>query len=363
MGMGGYFNAHLHLDRSGTYDATRKLLSAGQDSASHLSLSKKHSIIPLIHASDCYEPRQLEQRVQSFIDLLVANGTTRADTVVDVTADRVGLTGLECLGRIRERMKGKIDFRLAAYSPLGFRNDEPRRWSLLEEGAAIADFIGALPERDDQADYPEHIGYDASCRRLLELSARLGKAIHIHVDQLNHPADDGAERVVRLVREMGLGAPRGQEPKIWLIHVISPSTYDEARFQRLLAELASLNIGVICCPSAAISMRQIRPVLTPTFNSIARVLEMLAAGVHVRIGSDNICDITSPAGTVDLMDELFVLANAVRYYDPEVLALVAAGKPLPETARARVADHLVHDQSEIERITAKLRARHGAIFG
>ncbi len=363
MGFGGYFNAHLHLDRSGTYDATLKLLGVGKDSASHLSLARKHSIIPLIHASDCYEPRQLEHRVQELVNLLVANGTTRADTVVDVTADRVGLTGLESLGRVRERMKGKLDLRLAAYSPLGFRDDEPRRWSLLEEGAAIADFIGALPERDDQADYPEHIGYDTCCRRLLELSARLGKAIHIHVDQMNHASDDGAERVVRLVREMGLGAPRGQEPKIWLIHVISPSTYDEARFQRLLAELVSLNIGVICCPSGAISMRQIRPVLSPTFNSIARVLEMLAAGVHVRIGSDNLCDITSPAGTVDLMDEVFVLANAVRYYDLEVLALVAAGKPLPEAARARVADHLIHDQSEVARIAEKLRTRRGGISG
>ena len=94
MGSGGYFNAHLHLDRAGTYDATLKLLGLGNDSASHLSLSKKHSIIPLVHASDCYEPRQLEQRVQGFVDLLVANGTTRADTVVDVTADRVGLTAL-----------------------------------------------------------------------------------------------------------------------------------------------------------------------------------------------------------------------------------------------------------------------------
>lgn len=363
MGSGGYFNAHLHLDRAGTYDATLKLLGLGNDSASHLSLSKKHSIIPLIHASDCYEPRQLEQRVQGIVDLLVANGTTRADTVVDVTADRVGLTALESLGRIRERMKGKLDLRLAAYSPLGFRDDEPRRWSLLEEGAAIADFIGGLPERDDQADYPEHIGYDVCCRRLLELSARLGKAIHIHVDQLNHPSDDGAERVVRLVREMGLGVPRGQEPKIWLIHVISPSTYDEARFQPLLTELASLNIGVICCPSAALSMRQIRPTLTPTFNSIARVLEMLAAGVQVRIGSDNLCDITSPAGTVDLMDEIFVLANALRFYDSEVLALIAAGKPLPEAARLRVADHLVHDQAHVARIAEKLYTPDKSIPG
>jgi hypothetical protein len=63
------------------------------------------------------------------------------------------------------------------------------------------------------------------------------------------------------------------------------------------------------------------------------------------------------------MDELFVLANAVRFYDPEILALIAAGKPLPESARARVADHLVHNQTEVARITEKLRARRGGISG
>ena len=90
---------------------------------------------------------------------------------------------------------------------------------------------------------------------------------------------------------------------------------------------------------------------------------MLAAGVQVRIGSDNLCDITSPAGTVDLMDEIFVLANAVRFYDSEVLALIAAGKPLPEAARLRVADHLVHDQAHVARIAEKLYTPDKSIPG
>jgi len=336
--LGGYHNAHLHLDRSGTYEETVRLLQVGSEGASHLSLARKHAIIPLIHASQAYDPDTLERRVDVYVGSLVAHGATRADTVVDVTADRVGFEALRRLTAIRDRRRTEIDLRVAAYTPLGFRDDEPRRWELVAEAAEKADFIGGLPERDDQAAYPEHIGYDACCRRLLELSARLGKFLHLHVDQGNHPHDDGSERVARLVAELGLATPAGSEP----------------RFQELLAKVASLNLGVICCPSAALSMRQLRQLPGPTFNSIARVLDFLAAGVHVRLGSDNICDITSPAGTTNLLEETLLFANALRYYEPDVLAHLAAGRRLPPVLAARVADHLAHDRAQCDEIVRRL---------
>ena len=174
----------------------------------------------------------------------------------------------------------------------------------------------------------------------------LGKPVHIHVDQKNDPAEDCTETVIRLIDELGLAYP-APEPLVWLVHVISPSTYDEARFTRLAEALAERNIGVICCPSAALSMRQLRPLATPTGNSIARVLEMLAAGVRGRLGSDNLCDVTSPAGTVDLVDELFVLTNAVRFYDIDIMSKLGAGEPLDAADRAKIRTHLEHDLSEV----------------
>src|SRR5258708_25640761 len=93
--LGGLFNAHLHLDRAGTYFATLKLLDSGEEDTSHLSLYQKHALIPMVHASDCFQPDVLEARVESYVDMLVDVGTTRADTVVDVTADRVGGDALD----------------------------------------------------------------------------------------------------------------------------------------------------------------------------------------------------------------------------------------------------------------------------
>jgi cytosine/adenosine deaminase-related metal-dependent hydrolase len=343
--LGGMLNAHVHLDRASTFHDTVNLLSGTcVRDATTLSLAGKHALIPRVHASSMYQLEALDRRVSGVVDQFVAAGTRRVDTVVDVTADVVGRTALDRMLAIRERNSGCLDLWVGAYSPLGFRDDEPQRWDLLAAAARQAQFIGLLPERDDRALYPQHIGYEACCRRGLLLAAELEKPIHIHVDQSNLASESGGETLLRLVLELGLQRPEGDEPMVWLIHLISPSAYDEPRFEALADGLAQAGIGVICCPSAAISMRQIRPVMAPTHNSIARVLDLLAAGVNVRLGSDNICDITSPMGTPDLMDELLVLGNALRYYDIDVLARLAAGVPLTEANREWLGAHLAEDR-------------------
>jgi len=352
---GGLFNAHLHLDRAGTYHPTVEIFEAkGVADGTALPLSGKHAIIPAIHDSECYDPDALFDRVARYVEDMIACGTRRADTVVDTTTDRVGLTALDTFARLKATYAGRIDLRFGAYSPAGFRDDEPGRWALLEEGAEVADFIGLLPERDDTADYPGHIGFETSCRRGIALANALGKQIHIHVDQANHVHEGGSELIARVVQDMGLGRPEGTEPFIWLIHVISPSAYDEDRFQALADRLAALNIGVICCPAAAISMRQYRPLRTPTHNSIARVLELVLAGVQVRIGSDNVCDITSPMGTPDLMDEVRVLGDALRYYDRDFLARIAAGKPIDAAGKARLRAHLETDRHFVDAVVTRV---------
>jgi len=147
-------------------------------------------------------------------------------------------------------------------------------------------------------------------------------------------------------------APRGEggEPGVWAIHAVSPSTYDEDRFKRLVDGLLECNIGIISCPSAAIGMRQLRPLKTPTGNCIPRILELLAAGVRVRLGSDNVADICSPSTTADLTDEVFVLSAAIRYYQIDVLARIAAGQDLDESERSAVIGHLRKNDEEIEQV-------------
>lgn len=342
---GGGFNAHLHLDRADTLD-DYYLSHVGLKplEKSFISLMRKHSLIHDIHTGPAFTEKSLKERVNHQIDIMVESGTKRADTMVDVTTDNVQMSALETMMEIKEARKNDIDLRLASYSPLGFKDDEPERWELYEKGAEIADFIGHLPEADDQDDYPDHIGFDESCRRVLEMSQKLNKMVHIHTDQRNLDTERGTERVVEAVEKYG--APKSEDgtPMIWAIHAISPSTYDEKRFNDLTQKMKELNIGIVCCPSAALGMRQIRQQMSPTYNSIPRVLEYLVAGVHVRIGCDNVGDILSPSTTIDLVDELYTLSAALRFYHPGILARMASGQMINDEEMDFIKSHLEENQ-------------------
>ena len=97
-------------------------------------------------------------------------------------------------------------------------------------------------------------------------------------------------------------------------------------------------------------MRQLRPLSSPTYNCIPRVLELLAAGVHVKLASDNIADICSPSTTADLTDEVFMLSAAIRYYNVKILAKLAAGIKLNAEDRAVIQSHLHHNKLEIDKV-------------
>lgn len=345
--LGGYHNAHVHLDRANTL--TDGYVEHGRMRVlenSHIALQQKHKLIATVHEGPAYAPDDIDRRVREALDTMVGVHTRRVDSMVDVTPDRVGTDALHQLRGIATEYAGRIDVRLAAYTPFGFRDDKPRQWQIFEEGAKHADFLGSLPEADDVDDYPGHIGFEEHCRRMHDLSRRTGKMLHVHTDQLNIPEEDGTERLIEIVRDEGVLAP-GEDPQIWAVHAISPSTYDDARWDRYVEGLRDTNIGIICCPSAAIGMRQFRSRLTPTYNSIVRVLDLAVAGVPVRLGSDNIADMCSPSTTADLTEEVFVLSAALRYYKVEILAKFAVGQTLSDDERAEVAEHLRMNDAEI----------------
>ena len=133
--LGGMSNAHLHLDRAGTLDDSY-LEGSGHRilERSYVSLLEKHSLIKDLHAGPAYQKPNLERRVNAFVDVLVGCNTSKADTLVDVTADGVGLSALETLLEIKRARHSEIELRVGAYSPLGFTDDEPERWEVFARG-------------------------------------------------------------------------------------------------------------------------------------------------------------------------------------------------------------------------------------
>ena len=346
---GGLVNAHLHLDRAKTLDS-RYLQHVGMDplQASAYPLSVKQDLTGDLHRGPAYQRDDLYRRIGDILAEMISVGTRKAYSFIDVSDDNVGLTAFEVALQLKNEKKDKIDFQVGAYPIFGFRDDQPRRWELFEQAATQADFLGTLPERDAN---PKHIGFDEHFVRTLSLAKKLHKPIHYHLDQMNHPQEKGTETLVEAVRWLKSPEVPGMSgPTVWAVHVISPSAYEEKQFQDLLEGLVQHNIGVICCPTAAVSMRQLRPLPAPTHNSIARILDMVEKKIPVMLGSDNIADVFLPSTTSSLYDEMHAFTNAQRFYGIDVLAKLMCAEPLNNMDREIVRSFLREDQKVFEKI-------------
>ena len=93
-----------------------------------------------LHQGPAYQSKDLHQRVNAYLDTMVAVGTVRADTLVDVTADGIGLVALKALLEIKHARAKDIDMRVGVYSPLGFTDAEPARWVFVGRGRGTGGF-------------------------------------------------------------------------------------------------------------------------------------------------------------------------------------------------------------------------------
>lgn len=345
MGYGGHLNAHAHLDRAYTF-APRYLEHYGMTplDATSAPLRVKQNLVGELHKGPAYQDvGDLKARMEQALRVMIEEGVRACVSFIDASPD-IDLRAIGVAVELREAYRDRIDFQIAAHPIFGFKDDpqypDKSRWEVFREACEIADIVGGLPEKDDR---PDSVGFDEHLRRILLLGKELGKPVHVHVDQDNDQRQEHTLALIEAVR--WLGSPdcsKGGEPTVWAVHCISPSAYSEEKFRRVLDGLRDQNIGVICCPRAALSMRQNRAVQAPTHNSIARVLEMVLAGVWVRLGTDNLADMFVPTDS-SMRHEVSMLADALRFYIPQVLAKLAAGLALNESDKELVRRHLAQD--------------------
>ena len=343
--LGGFCNAHSHLDRNSTLSLSY-LQAVGIDpvEGASLPLRAKQNLTGELHKGPAYRPEDLKTRMMESLNRQCSMLTRTVATMVDATPDLPddGLMVINIANEIKREMKDKIDLKVGAHPIFGFRKQE--RWEVYREAAKKCDFLGGLPEKDEPPT-DGRIGFKQHLKRILLLGQELKKPVHFHVDQANDPKETGTETLIEAVEWIGAPEIKGSNsPTVWAIHAISPSNYNQKRFNKLVDGLLKNNIGVICCPSAALSMRQLRPVKSPIHNSMARILEMVEAGVEVRIGTDNICDVFVPSSDGYILTEIKILSNAIRFYIINVLAKLAAGKRLNEMDKEMIRRSLAADQ-------------------
>jgi len=340
---GGFYNAHAHIDRAYTLD-DQYLSHIGITSieASNFPLSVKQNLVGDLHNGVAYTEENLRTRMSYAILMQIALGTTRLDTCIDATPDlpENGLLAIRIANELKEKYKDSIKIRIAPNPIFGFFRDAAR-WEVFKEAAKLSDFLSLLPEKDGNETDPK---FRLHIRKGLELACELGKEVQLHLDQANVPDENGTLTLLRGLEWLDQPKISGSGPSVKVIHAISPSAYDENKFSRLVEQLLLHHVGIIICPTAAISMRQLRSLEGPLHNSIARMLELIKMKVPLWIGTDNICDVFVPQGDGDLLTEIKMGGHAIRIATPSIWAKLATGTPLNAVDIATVGRILHEDR-------------------
>ncbi|MEK7658608.1 MAG: hypothetical protein AAB352_01965 [Patescibacteria group bacterium] len=353
---GGFNNAHTHLDRGDTLPGEYlKHINITPLEAAALPLKAKQNLTGYLHTGLAYTEADLRQRMAHLIERLISYGTTRVASCIDATPDiqEEGQLAVRVALELKQQFSDKIKIEIAPNPIFGFK-EGTARWEVFANAAEKCDFLSALPEKDDFSDFAKRdgrVGFRNHLRMVIGLACQLKKEVHIHLDQVNDPTEAGTEILLEGLRWLDQPQVPGHEgPVLWVIHMISPSAYQESRFSKLIDLLLEHNVGVIVCPTAAISMRQLRPIDAPTHNSIARMLELLKRRVPVLLGSDNIGDVFVPQGDGDMLTEVKMGGHSLRFAPPHVWAKLAAGCPLNEVDRAAIGEVLYQDRTAFEKV-------------
>jgi len=307
-------DGHIHLDKT-------------HWGAPRLPHVEGHSVRERIAAERVQRHRvalPIEARASALIRTLIANGTTRVRSHVDIDND-VGLDNLEAVMRVREAYREWIDIQLVAFPQSGVTTEKGAPDLLASAMTAGADLIGGL----------DPAGFDNDVKGQLDivfrLAERFGKGIDIHL----HDGGETGAAELRDIAERAIAA--GMQGRVVVSHAFALGGIGANLFAETADALARAGVAIMTsCPPSA-------PVPPPA--------KLRERGVTVFAGSDNIRDCWSPYGNGDMLDRAAIIAERhALFADRELedaFALTtteadkALGFPLREPCVGGIADVVV----------------------
>ena len=295
---GGFVNTHAHLDRA--YTVTPETFHLA-----NATLQEKWYLVDSVkRESTVY---QIYDRMAFALDQMLEQGVQAVGSFIDVD-EVIGDKSIRAAQIIKDKYGSDIKLKFINQTLKGVIDPEARKW--FEIGAEFADIIGGLPARD-KGHEDEHLDI------LMQTAKRLGKPVHVHVDQLNTAREKETEQLIDKAVEHGMHG------RVTAIHSISLSAHQAAYREEVYKKMADAGVMLITCPTAWIDSRRTEE-LAPIHNSIAPVEELIPHGVTVGIGTDNIADILKPFTDGDMWTELRFLLESCRFYNIDELVKIAS---------------------------------------
>lgn len=228
-----------------------------------------------------FTPENVERRARRAFELAVSNGITKLRATADVDTI-AGLNGIEGLLRAREAVRPILDVELVAFPQEGLTRD-PGAEELLREALRMgADFIGGWPNVETSGEEERaHVG------TVFDLAEEFGVGVDIHADCFLDPNERILEHIADETMRRGFGG------RVLASHCAALEIYDDADAARVIGKVARAGIDIAVIP---LNLAGEGP------RGLSRPQELLAAGVNVAAGSDNMNDGWYPLGTLNPID-------------------------------------------------------------
>jgi cytosine deaminase len=226
-------------------------------------------------------------RAEQVLRWQAAHGVLHVRSHCDVTDPR--LVALDALVELRERVRDVVGLQIVAFPQEGIVSF-PDGEKLLEEAVRRgADVVGAIPHFEDTREDGVR-----SIEVAVDLAERYGRLVDAHCDEI----DDEHSRFVEVLATQALR--RGMGERVTASHTTAMGSYGGAYAFKLQRLLSRSGINLVSNPLINLAL-QGRFDTYPKRRGLTRVKEMLAAGVNVAFGSDDVMDPWFPLGTANPM--------------------------------------------------------------
>ena len=243
------------------------------------------------------------ERATSALRLALANGTLWMRNNVDI--DQIAqLRLLDAICEVRDKFAGVVDVEIIAFPQLGMaRNSEAvdLMWQAMERGAKV---VGGMPHGERNMD-------DAA--RHIEIAFDIARKHNADIDMHVDETDDPYWCTLELLAEKTIET--GYQGRVTAGHCCAMAAWDNAVAERVIEKVHRAGIS-ICTNSPVNLLLQGRGDRQLARRGIARVRELLDAGVNVTCGQDDMMNMFYPFGRMDMLEVAGFVAHAAHLSSP-----------------------------------------------
>lgn len=284
---------HVHLDKCHTID---RLFDVGGDLQSAIEAQARDR--------DTWTAEDIRVRARKGLSELAKAGCGAVRSHVDWSAsDEVtkAPASWHILNELGQEPSCPVDLQVAPLTNVSDFLDVQTADALAQIIASSGGVLGVYVL--DQMD--RHLGIE----NVFRVAEKYGLALDFHVDEGLSAGLDGLEIIADVANAMGFEGP------ILCGHCCSLMNVDGDALTRLLDKVARAKITIASLPTSNLYL-QGRTGGTPDRRGLTRIHELIAAGVNVAIGTDNVRDAFCPVGKHDPVHSLSTAILAAQFNPP-----------------------------------------------